>query len=969
LDIVRNWLAEIIFYAAPARLLGRGCTPDGGPRTCGSVDPDRARVGREELVGVLGLSCRELKIMLNAFSEFAKGCAACSLSFISSPMHSHRFTSVVMACCSLGFIALVRLGAEDYAITAYAGAANVTTGADGSPGSFNNPYGVAIDAAKNIYVADTLNNTIRKISPSRVVSTLAGTAVQFGAANDGLGAAARFNFPVGIALDTSGNIYVADVKSFTIRKVTPAGLVTTLAGAPFSVGATDGAGSAARFFLPFGVAVDAAGRIYVADSGNHLIRKITPEGVVSTLAGGAAQSGFIDGAGSAARFSTPMGIAVDAGGNLFVADSGNQVIRRITPAGLVSTVAGNAGVSGSNDGAALGSKFNQPRGLAVDTTGNVYVADYGNNVIRLVTAAGLVSTLAGSAGIAGEANSVGAAARFYEPVGIALDGTTFYVADSSNNQIRRGQPASTAALPVISLQPFDQAVSVGQAVTFSVTVAGSNLTYQWLRNGVAMTGATTATYAITSAQLSDVSAFSCRISSAGGAVDSTTATLSVAPLGTGPVVIAARPLSQNVVAGQSATFSINATGTALTYQWSKNGGTLGAATNSVYTLMAVQPGDAATYSVRVSSGSVSETATAKLTVGGVAGAGVAITAPPMNQSVVAGQSVTFSVSASGAASLSYQWLKNQSPIAGATNANYTIASAQSGDAALYAVRVSGGGQNIVSADASLTVVPVVPVLPSGPTARLSNLSVRTAMAPGQILTVGMVVDGGGARNILVRAAGPALAGFGIPTAMVDPRLEFFKGSTMIFANDDWPANLVETFGSVGAFAFQAGSKDAAFVQSVDGLRTIQAQGTGAGVVLVEAYDVGAGNSPRMVNVSARNRVGTGENILIAGFVVDGTGTKQLLIRAVGPALGLFSVPGFLVDPKLELYLEKTKLAENDNWAGALAATFQLVGAFALTPGSRDAALLTTLAPGSYTVQVSGADGGTGEALVEIYEVP
>jgi hypothetical protein len=261
----------------------------------------------------------------------------------------------------------------------------------------------------------------------------------------------------------------------------------------------------------------------------------------------------------------------------------------------------------------------------------------------------------------------------------------------------------------------------------------------------------------------------------------------------------------------------------------------------------------------------------------------------------------------------------------------------------------------------------VNVLVTGPTSRLSNLSVRTAMAAAQTLIVGVAVSGG-SRDVLVRAVGPALAGFGLTTAMVDPRLELYNGSTRTFSNDNWPANLAATFGTVGAFGLTNNSLDAAFVQGIDGSRTIWALGTGPGVVLVEAYDLGSGNSPRLVNVSARNQVGTGDDILIAGFNVAGTGQKQLLIRAVGPKLGTFGVTGFLADPKLEVYSGSNKLTENDNWVASLAVVFPTVGAFGLDANSKDAALLTTLAPGSYTVQVRGADGGTGEALIEIYEV-
>jgi hypothetical protein len=254
-------------------------------------------------------------------------------------------------------------------------------------------------------------------------------------------------------------------------------------------------------------------------------------------------------------------------------------------------------------------------------------------------------------------------------------------------------------------------------------------------------------------------------------------------------------------------------------------------------------------------------------------------------------------------------------------------------------------------------------------ARLTNLSVRASMTAGQTLIVGMVVGGGGSRNVLVRAAGPALASFGLSTAMADPRLDLYNGTTLSFQNDNWSSDLAGTFNSVGAFPFATGSRDAAFVQPFDGPRSIQATGTGAGVVLVEAYDTGGTSGARLVNVSARNRVGTGDDILIAGFNISGTGGKQLLIRAVGPKLGAFGVTGFLVDPKLEVYSGTTKLVENDNWTSDLSATFSAVGAFSLDASSRDAALKTTLQPGSYTVQVSGVANGTGEALIEIYEVP
>jgi hypothetical protein len=313
---------------------------------------------------------------------------------------------------------------------------------------------VALDGTGNVFVADLVNNTIRKITPTGEVTTLAGTAGSYGSA-DGTGTAARFDWPYGVAVDGAGNVFVADSGNNTIRKVTPTGVVTTLAGSAGPRGSADGTGAAARFSGPYGVAVDGAGNVFVADQGNYTIRKVTPAGVVTTLAGSAGSDGSEDGVGAAARFSDPSGVAVDGAGNVFVAESGNiadsgeSTIRKITPAGVVTTLAGTAGSSGSADGTGAAARFYQPSGVAVDGAGNVLVADRGNNTIRKITPAGVVTTLAGSAGSSGSADGTGAVARFsitymYStgPGGIAVDGASnIFVADTNNNTIRKITPA------------------------------------------------------------------------------------------------------------------------------------------------------------------------------------------------------------------------------------------------------------------------------------------------------------------------------------------------------------------------------------------------------------------------------------------------------------------------------------------------------------------------------------------------
>ncbi|MEI6950816.1 IPT/TIG domain-containing protein [Paraflavisolibacter sp. H34] len=266
--------------------------------------------------------------------------------------------------------------------------------ADGEIGTakFSNPADVAVDGQGNIYVADHGNFRVRKITPAGTVTTLAGRSTY--GFTDGPGSVAQFFTPAGLAVDGTGTVYVADIFNNCIRKITPAGVVSTLAGNT-TPGFTDGEGSAARFYKPGNLALDARGNVYVSDHENNSIRKISPGGVVSTLAGnGTERPGFADGTGSAARFNNPSGIAVDGQGTVYVADLGNHRIRKISPSGNVSTLAGS-GVPGFADGAGSTARFFHPAGLAIDAKGNVYVADNFNHRIRKITPGGLVTTVAG----------------------------------------------------------------------------------------------------------------------------------------------------------------------------------------------------------------------------------------------------------------------------------------------------------------------------------------------------------------------------------------------------------------------------------------------------------------------------------------------------------------------------------------------------------------------------------------------
>jgi sugar lactone lactonase YvrE len=313
--------------------------------------------------------------------------------------------------------------------TVFAGSTYGMVDSMGARAKFRRPYGLAADRAGNIYVADTSNHRIRKINPTGNVITLAGSSVA--GSTNGIGTAARFNYPSGVAVDKDGNVYVADTYNYRIRKIDYTRSVTTIAGSG-TPGHTNGNGIAAAFSLPLGLACDTAGNLYIADYNS--IRKMTPAGDVTTLAGTNAL-GAADGIGASARFSGANGLAIDAAGNIYVADLDNHKIRRVTPAGVVTTFAGT-GLPGATDGYVTIASFNSPKAIAIDKAGNFYVADADNHRIRKITPDGIVTTLAGNT--VGNADSIGADAYFNDPSGLVIDGSgNLYVSDSGNSLIRK----------------------------------------------------------------------------------------------------------------------------------------------------------------------------------------------------------------------------------------------------------------------------------------------------------------------------------------------------------------------------------------------------------------------------------------------------------------------------------------------------------------------------------------------------
>lgn len=309
-------------------------------------------------------------------------------------------------------------------VAVVAGVLNQSSVADGTPGSFKYPAGMSVDAGGNLFVADLLGRTIRRISSAGSVSTLAGLTDN-GGANDGDNSTARFNLPAGIALDAAGTIYVSDIGNHNIRTISPGGSISTIAGGitgTSAAGYVDGAAGVARFKTPWGIAVDSSGTVYVADTGNHVIRMINSAGMVSTLAGVAGSPGAVDGTDTNARFKSPTGIVIGTDGNLYVADQGNNTIRKVTTAGNVSTLAGAAGIRGNADGTASDARFSSPTGLCTDNAGNLYISDTSNHLIRKITPSGEVSTVAGNSSASHIVLGVGGTLN--QPIGITINNSS-----------------------------------------------------------------------------------------------------------------------------------------------------------------------------------------------------------------------------------------------------------------------------------------------------------------------------------------------------------------------------------------------------------------------------------------------------------------------------------------------------------------------------------------------------------------
>lgn len=411
-----------------------------------------------------------------------------------------------------------------------------------------------------------------------------------------------------------------------------------------------------------------------------------------------------------------------------------------------------------------------------------------------------------------------------------------------------------------------------------------------------------------------------------------------------------------------------------TYQWYLNGGILQGATANPYTVETLTAAQAGTYTVDVTNSLGTTRLTAgTITVGATGSPTLAL--QPVSKTVVPGATFTLAASATGSG-LSYQWFRNNVALPSETGAILLRNNASATDSGSYTVRVTNASGTITSNAATITL--------SANASRPANISVRANAASGALVSPGFVIQGSGTKRVLIRAVGPGLGAFGLTGTMADPKFTVFQGNTKVTENDNWTAaNIGTAFDATGAFALTGGSRDAALVTDLAAGKDYTVQVTnasgGGGIVLIEIYDADVlkgDSTSKLVNVSVRGQTAPGDDVLTLGLVIGGTGPRTLLVRGVGPKLASFGVTGTVADPRLQIIDSQGRaILANDDWGSAdfvseLALATGYVGAFALDAGSKDAATLSLVDPGAYTIQVSGTTAApTGEALVEVYEVP
>ncbi len=563
-----------------------------------------------------------------------------------------------------------------------------------------------------------------------------------------------------------------------------------------------------------------------------------------------------------------------------------------------------------------------------------------------------------------------------------------YVVTATKDGVTETSPTFTGGflpvtIPVLVRQPTGLTVEIGDSVGLNVSAgANAHTTCQWSKDGVDIPGATNDGLRIDVRTNADVGTFRVAVTSSLGTSVSEPVVVDIrrpaAPaITTQPQPAAAKP-------GDYVHMYGGAVGGNVHYQWLKNGAPITGATYYTLILGPVTASDTAAYSYVASNGSGLSSTSQAATLHVITDRPPAITLQPTDQSAVNGGDATFAVGATGGPLPDrYQWRRNGVDIPGATDAELRLHQVQSGDVADYSVVAYNPNGSATSMSARLHV---------DTSGRLINVATRAHVGNGDdVLIAGFVISGTKPRTLLIRGVGDQLSQFNVHGVLRNPILNVYRSdSTIVDSSDNWadgddfdPARLARVAKlraaekESGAFALSEGSSDAALIATLaPGSYSAKVSGyvNTTGVALVEIYELGAPANDRLINLSCRSYVGTGEEVVIPGLAIRGSSPRRVLIRAVGPGLTAFHISGLLADPQLTVYHGSDPITSNNDWSdkgdpARIRDAGSKVGAFPLDPGSKDAAVLLDLDPGSYTIKVSGVNDTTGVALVEVYEVP
>jgi sugar lactone lactonase YvrE len=878
-------------------------------------------------------------------------------------------------------------------------AGNGTPGFSGDGGQatnaqLQNPVQLGVDSVGNLYFADSGNYRIRKVTPAGVITTVAGT--DFGPApNDGDLATSVFICDVSeVAVDPNDNFYFASGHCASVWKVLPNGTVYRVAGigtkGPYSgdggparsatitpvalafgpngklyialpdqrvvvvttdgkihlFAGTGGAGGcvdnclAVDAFIdrPFGVAVDQDNNVYISGYDSSTVRKVDSGGVISRIAGTTYSGGFSGDGGPAidAQLSAPAGLAVDSSGNLFVMDTGNRRVRKIDSSGKISTFAGNGATNFFGDhGPATSAGLDQPNAVVVDAVGNLYIADTSNHRVRKVTTSGTITTLAGNGtpGFSGD-NGPATAAMLNMPLSVAVDSAgNVYVADSNNFRIRKininGKITTFAGTGQAGCEgcgdpPVDGGLAVNAALGYVLGV-----------------GTDTAG----NLYIADDGYFRVRKVDANGIITTVAGNGQNDSTGDGGLATNAALSPTRVSADNSGNLYISDSDHWHVRKVDSNG----IITNLV--------GDGMVRGCMC------------LDYPGILITQVSVEGPAIVPDgfgdfyLTAGFNEIAKVFADG----TFEIVDDSVQFPGFAGDGGPVSKA----------RLRGPSSPIMDPDGNLLFIDggndrIRKVWLQGyPTpTTLANISTRLLVQTGDnVLIGGLIVTGTGSKQVILRALGPTLgqSPFNVPNALANPILELHDGTgALITSNDNWGNAANASAIAASGYAPPNNLESAILTNLAPGNYTAIVRGVNntTGVALFDAFDLD-GVTTKFGNISTRGFVGTGANVMIAGVIVHGPNSENVIIRGLGPTLAQFGVPNVLADPFLDLRdANGNQISTNDNWKSTQQAQIQATGY--APPNNAEAAILTTLTPGNYTAILSGVGNTSGNAIVEVY---